>query len=145
MARIGANNRIEGGILFEREAVVDLPTGQVRALNGTARALVPAPGTGLALVPLSLTATMLGATAFGGISTSENIILRYEGTTAARATLEPTGFLDQTDTPSRVVSCVSEAAAYEPEPDTALELSNSGAITGGSPVRFTLTYHVIKV
>ena len=70
MARIGANNRIEGGILFEREAVVDLPTGQVRALNGTARALVPAPGTGLALVPISLTATMLGATAFGGISTS---------------------------------------------------------------------------
>ena len=145
MTRIEGKHRIEGSALFAREAIVRLSTAQVRALSTTARALVAAPGTGLALVPISLTAKMLGATAFGGIGTSENIILRYEGTTATRAILEPTGFLDQTDLPSRVVSCVSEQAAYETEEDTALELSNSGPITGGSPVLFTLTYHVVEV
>ena len=145
MTRITISHQIENGILFEREAVVRLPTNQVRGLNGTARALVDAPGAGLALVPISLRARMLGTTAFGGIASGENIILRYKGTTAARATLEPTGFLDQTDLPSRVVSCVSEAAAYATEENADLELSNSGAITLGGPVLFTLTYHVVKV
>ena len=145
MTRIEGNNRIEGSALFLREARVELTTGQVRGLNGTARTLVAAPGPGLALIPFTLTARMLGAVAFGGISTSENIILRYEGTTATRAILEPTGFLDQTDRPSRVVSCVSEQAAYSPEEDADLELSNSGAITLGGHVLFILLYHVIEV
>ena len=109
MTRIQNTHRIEGSALFAYEARVRLATSQVRALSTTARTLAAAPGAGLALVPITLTAKMLGATAFGSIATSENIILRYEGTTATRAILEPTGFLDQTDLPSRVVSCVSEA------------------------------------
>ena len=60
------------------------------------------------------------------------------------ATLETTGFLNQTDRPTRVASA-APVAAYEPLEDTALELYNSGALTGGSAVIFTLTYHVIAV
>ena len=144
MPRISNSNQIEGATLFAFETSVRLTGAWVRTLNATARTLVAAPGPGLALVPISLRARMDGGTAFSSIGAGDDIVLRYDGTTAVRATIETTGFLSQTDRPSRVASA-ELAAAYEPLEDTALELYNSGALTAGSAVVFTLTYHVIEV
>ena len=144
MARIEISNRIETATLLVHETSVRFTGAWVRALNATARTLVAAPGPGSALVPISLRARMDGGTAFSSIGAGDDIVLRYDGTTAIRATIETTGFLSQTDRPTRVASA-ELAAAYEPLEDTALELYNSGALTSGSAVVFTLTYHVIKV
>ena len=145
MGTIKVSDPIDGGLeIGVYKSVVVITTVRMRALNTTARAIVPAPGAGLAIVPLDMSVKMTGATAFGGIANTENIIVRYDGTTTTRATIEPTGFLDQTDRPTRVVSFAS-ATAYEPIANQALEVSNSGAITGGSPVEFTTYYRVISV
>ena len=144
MARIKISNRIEGATLLLHETSRRFTGAWVRGLNATARTLVPSPGAGSALVAVSLRARMDGSTAFSSIGSGDDIILRYDGTTATIATLETTGFLSQTDRPTRVASA-APAAAYEPLEDTALELYNSGALTGGSAVIFTLTYHVIGV
>ena len=144
MPRISNSNQIEGATLFDFVRSVRFTGAWVRALNATARELVAAPGPGRALVPISIRARMDGGTAFSSIGAGDDIILRYDGTTAVRATLETTGFLSQTDRPTRVASA-ELAAAYEPLEDTALELYNSGALTAGSAVIFTLTYNVIDV
>ena len=144
MTRISSSNLIEGATLFEFETSVRMTGAWVRGLSGTARTLVEAPGAGFALVPISLRARMDGTTAFGSLGAGDDITLQYDGTTTARATIETTGFLSQTDRPTRVASA-EPAAAYEPLENTALELTAGGALTGGSAVVFTLTYHVIKV
>ena len=121
MARIQITNRIEGATLLLHETSRRFTGAWVRALNATARTLVPSPGAGSALVPISLRARMDGGAAFSSIGSGDDIILRFDGTTVAIATLETTGFLSQTDRPTRVASA-APVAAYEPLEDTALEV-----------------------
>ena len=108
MTRILNSHRIEGSVLFDRQIVdVRIPTNQVRALSTTARTLVAAPGAGKGIVVDEVRAQMVGTTAFSSVGSGEDLVVRYDGTTAALATIETTGFLDQTDLPIRVVSGLS--------------------------------------
>ena len=81
MARIKISNRIEGATLLLHETSRRFTGAWVRALNATARTLVPSPGAGSALVAVSLRARMDGGAAFSSIGSGDDIILRYDGTT----------------------------------------------------------------
>ena len=64
---------------------------------------------------------MEGTTIFGSIGTGDDLVVRYDGTTAALATIETAAFLNQTDQPTRVVSGRS-LTATEPLEDTEVEI-----------------------
>ena len=145
MTRIQNSHRIEGSVDFDRKiASVRLTGAQARALSTTARTLVAAPGAGKGIQVDEVRVHMEGTTIFGSIGTGDDLVVRYDGTTAALATIETAAFLNQTDRPTRVVSGRS-LTATEPLEDTEVEISNSGALTGGSALRVTVVYRVLDV
>ena len=146
MARIKTSNVIEGASPATelRSYTVRLTGSQVRSLSTTARTLIPAPGAGFGIVLDHVVAKKTGTTAFSGIAAGEDLRVRYDGATVNLASFETTGFLDQTDGPSRY-SYAHTTAAVEPLEDTAVEVDNSGAITGGSAVEFTSYYRLLEV
>ena len=145
MAVIERGDRIQGGLdVGLHKSVVVLTTAQVRALNSTARTIVPSPGTGLAIFPSFMTIKMNGATAFTGIASGEDLLVRYDGTVGTTlAVFETIGFLNQTDRPTwgRTFGNTS----FEVRGDEELELANSGPITGGSPLLVTTYYRLVEV
>ena len=126
------------------KSVVRLTAAQVRALNSTARTVVPSPGAGRAILPVFMTMKVDGGTAFGGIAAGEDITVRYDGSVGTTlATFETTGFLNQTDRPTWARTFGN--TSFEVRGAEELELSNSGAITSGSPVIVTTYYRIVEV
>ena len=126
------------------KAEVTLTTAQMRALSTTARTVVPSQGTGRAIIPVFMVLKVLGGTAFTGISSGEDLTVRYDGAVSTTlATIESTGFLNQTDTPTWAITFGN--TAFEVRGAEEIELSNSGPITGGSPVRVTTYFRIVLV
>ena len=148
MARIPTGDQIEGAVTLggvDRKVLTQRFTAaQVRALATVARTLVPAPGAGKAVFPLEVQIKMDGATAFGGIAAGEDLRVRYDGATTTLIGIETTGFLNQTDRPTRV-ALTQYTTAREPLANTAIELDNSGVITGGSALIVTTYYREIDL
>ena len=99
---------------------VDLPSEQVEtvtvtaaeaiALSTTAKSLIAAPGANRTVQVVGVEVRMAGNIAFGGIAAGEDLVIRYTGETDVLATIETTGFLDQTDRPSRQAQAAYTAA-----------------------------------
>lgn len=149
---------LAGRLIYRRDTTVTAAEGQ--ALNATVKELVPAPGAGRFLWPVTFVASInvagyTGAgTAFGGIAAGEDLTVWYgdgagtAATTSLWATVETTGFLDQTTEQIRAVEAaltVSAVANFTPLANRNLVLNNSGAITLGSSFRVTTFYRIITV
>ncbi len=121
-----------GGTKFgpEREHVTTIAgVAAIRALATTAVEVVPAPGSGKAIIPTALYAHIPAGTAFGGIAPGEDLMIRAVGQTVVCGTIETTGFLDQATAQTRVG--LPNGARVWAGDNAALEITNIGAITGG--------------
>lgn len=120
---------------------------EVRAFNTTPGVVVHAPTDDWIVMPLAIGVTMVGGTAYAGIANNEDLTLRYHnGTGGLLTTIETTGFLDQvTDPITRWNHAFGTTLIIGTHVNAGqqLVLSNSGAITGGSPLRVRVLYQFV--
>ena len=145
MARIEIGNRIEGSVDLEQGEVhvaeLVIPVAQMRALASTVRELVAAPGAGKALYAQWISVEMLGTTAFGGLASGDDLHLRSATQTGDNwASVETTGFLDQTTQPK----LIAYARTITGKENLSLVLGSGGAITGGSDCLVKVGYSVVE-
>lgn len=75
---------------------VTLTSAQVLALFATPISVLAAPGSGLTTVVRGFRAYKAAGTAYSGVATTEDLVLRYTNASGAiAAQIETTGFLDQ--------------------------------------------------
>lgn len=127
-------------------AEVTLTTAQVKALNATPITLVAAPGAGKAIVPTLITAFLdWNAAAYDGIAAGEDLVVRYtDGSGAAVATIEATGFLDATADAVRWALPTS-TAAFTPVANSPIvaHMATGEIATGDSPLKVRVDYKII--
>lgn len=120
-------------------------SAQLLALFTTPLSLVAAPGAGKAVVPVMAQAFLdAGATAYDGIASGEDLVLRYTDASGAIAlTIETTGFLDQASDQQRVVH--GPATAYAPAANAALMLhmSTGNIATGNGTLKVRVWYRIL--
>ena len=145
MTRIEIGNRIDGAVDLEQDeehvAALVVPAAEMRALAATVKELVAAPGAGKALYPRWISVEMLGPTAFGGVSSGDDLHLRSATQTGDNwASLETTGFLDQTTQPK----LITYSRTITGKENMSLVLGSGGAITGGSDCLVKVGYTVVE-
>lgn len=119
--------------------VTTITSAQLLALNGTPQIVVPAPGAGLALFLNRVIVSKPAGTAYSGIATGEDMVVKYTNASGAQVSsvIETTGFLDQTTAQTRVAhapaSVSTTAGDYTPVANAALVLHLlTGEITTGT-------------
>jgi len=129
-----------------QSATVTVTTAEVKALNATPKELLPAPGAGYANVVDSAVLHLdYNSAAYAGIAAGEDLEIRYtNGSGQLVATIETTGFLDQTADQVRFVQPGS-ATYITPVANAAivLDLASGEIITGDSPLKVKIYYRVI--
>ena len=128
---------------------VEIPTAQMRALNTTPYTLVPAQGTGKAIVVEGFALSKPSGTAFSLVAAGEDLEFRYTDATGLKiAEAETTGLLNVNTERHRWVSVyrsTSDNSAIEPVNNGAIVVRNSGAIGGGRSVFIWTYFRVIPV
>lgn len=127
-------------------ATVTLTAAQVKALRATPQTLVAAPGSGYVLEFVAALLILDYATA-AFTETSDNLVVRYTGTTgtAASQAIEATGFIDQTA--DSITNAQPVNGLFDATPDAlaanianaALVLHNTGDGEYGGSSASTLT------
>lgn len=123
---------------------ITITSAQLLALNATARQVVAAPGSGLAIVPVGVLATKAAGTAYGGIATGEDLSFKYTNSSGAESVqMETTGFLDQTTAQARWA--YPNAANLTPVANAAIvvHLLSGEITTGDSDLKLRIFYRVI--
>ena len=131
---------------------VTVTSAQLLALNATPKTLVAAPGAGFAIVPKRVVIYKPAGTAYAGIASGEDLVLKYTNGSGAQCSsvIETTGFLDQTTAQTRVAhapgSMTTVAGDYAPVANAALVLHLlSGEITtGDSPLYVRVWYDILQ-
>ena len=133
---------------FKRSVDVEITTTELLALFTTAIDIVPAPGAGKALILLGAILFLdYNSAAYGGIAAGEDLTINYtDKNGAVLATIETTGFLDQTNDEVRYVYAAS-AAAITPVANAVLclHLLVGNITTGDSPLKLRVYYRVVPV
>ena len=143
MARVGISNVIEGVNSVRLTRVVTLTAAQVRALNATVREIIPDPGDGYVIQIDSASALMQAGTAFAGVAAAEDIRLRYANATGATlATFETVGWLTLATIAARQAQVNTGGATLDYVSSARVVLHNSGAVTGGRAITFTVNYYI---
>lgn len=126
-----------------------LTSTQILSMQTTPIEMVAAPGSGL--VNRFIRAHFwldYESAAYAAVATTDDLEIRYtDGSGAEVASLELTGFVDQTNDEHRFVEAATAAVAtpagVEPVANAALVAYLSGAITtGNSPVKYEIEYKV---
>lgn len=119
-------------------AVTTITSAQLKALNATPQEVVPALGANLAAVPTRVTIRHSGGTAYAGIASGEDLVLKYTNGSGQQCSsvIETTGFLDQTTaqirTATHPASTSTTAGDITPVANAAIVLHLlSGEITTG--------------
>jgi hypothetical protein len=137
--------------MYKGVATVTVTSAQVLALNATPITIVAAPGANLAIVPTRVVIRHGGGTAYGGIATGEDLVLKYTNGSGAQCSgvIETTGFLDQTGAQIRTAtgpaSTGATAGDFAPVANAAvvLHLLVGEITTGNFPLIVRCYYDVI--
>lgn len=125
--------------------VVVLTSQEVKALAATNIDLVPAPGAGLALVPVMVVYSLDRNAAYDDAAADGDLVLAYKTTQTALITTEADTFIDAAA--DRVTVERPAVADFVPEANTAIVLDNDGAeFTGDAGNVNTLkvtTYYIV--
>jgi hypothetical protein len=135
-------------------AVVEglITSAQMLALNATPVTLVAAPGAGRALILERMQLWLdYNSAAYAGIAAGEDISIKYtDGSGAAVAGVEATGFLDATADAFRWVkgyNAASSVSDFTPTANAALviQMLTGEITTGNSPLRYRLWYRNVEL
>lgn len=128
-----------------------ITSAQVLALFGTPITVLAAQGAGIAIVPTRVAVYKPAGTAYSGIATGEDLVLKYTNASGAQCcgVIETTGFLDQTTAQTRVShppgSMTTVAGDYAPVANAAvvMHLLVGEITTGDSPLYVRMWYDLI--
>lgn len=122
---------------------------ELLALNATPKTLIPAPGTGLALVFEGALIHKPAGTAYAGIAAGEDLSVKYTGAAGAEVgQCEVTGFLDQATAQTRYVrphTAASLNSAITPAENApfVLHMLVGEITTGDSPLHVRVFYRLV--
>jgi hypothetical protein len=126
----------------------EITTAQLLALSATPQTIVPAPGSGFAIVPLRMQLYKPAGTAYGGIAAGEDLVAKYTNGSGAQCSgvVEATGFLDQATAETRMVGMPgatgTTAGSYEPVDNAAVVLHMlTGEVTTGNTSLFVRVWY----
>ena len=144
MVQTGISNLAPGVASAEQVHRTVLTAAQVRALNATARAIIPAPGPNKVIVPgRGILLHLPAGTAFGGIAAGEDLTFQYDGGSVNPwGAVETAGFISVGTAQTRLL-LPTLAAAVIPAVNMAVEITNSGAVTGGRSGLTILAYYFV--
>ncbi len=129
-------------------ADVTVSSAELLALNATPKQLVAAPGAGKAHILVDAQFHLpYNSAAYAGIAAGEDLEIRYtNGSGQLVATVETTGFLDQTASQDRHIYPAA-AAAITPVDNGALvlDLAVGEITTGNSPLKVRVRYREITL
>jgi hypothetical protein len=139
---ISLNNQ---NIAINKVATVTITSPQLLALNATPKTLVAAPGSGLINVFRGLTLHKPAGTAYGGIASGEDLVVKYTNGSGVEvsAQIETTGFLDQTTLQQRFVGLPASAVTLTPNAALVLHLLVGEITTGDTPLYAKIIYDTI--
>jgi len=128
-------------------------SAQLLALNATPQTVVDAAGAGFSVIPLRVAISKPAGTAYAGIASGEDLVLKYTNGSGAQCSsvIETTGFLDQTTAQTRMAgmpgSTTTTAGDYAPvaNADVVLHLLSGEITTGDSPLYVRVWYDIIAV
>ena len=153
----------KGGLVFNHLSGIQTLIGTVKsttvtsaqllALNATPQTVVPALGAGFAIIPLRVAISKPAGTAYAGIASGEDLVLKYTNGSGAQCSsvIETTGFLDQTTAQTRMAgmpgSVTTTAGDYAPvaNADVVLHLLSGEITTGDSPLYVRVWYDLLQV
>ena len=136
---------------YQGVATVTVTSAQLLALNATPQTIIAAPGAGFAIIPRMVALRIAGGTAYAGIASGEDLVLKYTNGSGAQCSsvIETTGFLDQTTaqirTASDPASTGTTAGDVTPVANAAvvLHLLSGEITTGDFPITVRCYYDVI--
>lgn len=133
-------------------ADVTVSSAELLALNATPKTLVAAPGAGQALIfESAIMFLSYAGTAYAGIAAGEDLSVKYtDGSGAAVAGCETTGFLDATADATRFVRATAAASGVSQITPVAnaplvLQLLSGEITTGNSPLKLRVFYRVVPM
>lgn len=128
------------------EVDVTLTSAQLLALYTTPIDAIAAPAAGIAVVPLSSTQMLdYGGTAYDGIATGEDLVLRYtDASGAIAATIEATGFLDASADAHRHAVFAS-LATLTPAAKLVWHMTTGNIATGNSVLKTRTRFMYVPV
>lgn len=145
--RKDGHQAVIGGSAFKA-----VTSAQLLALNATPQTIIAAPGAGLAIIPTRTIVYKPAGTAYAGIATGEDLVLKYTNGSGAQCSgvIETTGFLDQATAQTRVVGMPgatgTTAGDYAPVANAAvvLHLLVGEITTGDSPLYVRVWYDIAR-
>jgi hypothetical protein len=130
---------------------VKITSAQLLALNATPQTVLPAPGSGMALIFEGAQIHKPAGTAYAGIAAGEDLTFKYtDGSGTAVGGAETTGFLDQATAQSRyarptgAASGVSDITPVE-NAVIVMGLLSGEITTGTSDLHVRIFYRVVPV
>lgn len=135
------------GKIYERQVTVS--AAEIKALNGSPKELVPAPGADRVLEFISAVIKHNAGAAYVEPSTPDDCIIRYSGGQIVTADITALAFLTVTDDEIRVipfnVGAMPIATDLEALKNTALQLYNPDAdyTTGTGTLDIRVTYRIL--
>jgi hypothetical protein len=133
--------------LAVRKATGTITTAQVLALNATPIELVPAPGAGYYVEVVNVHLWLdYNSAAYNGVAAGEDIAIKYDDASGTIiASVETTGFIDQTNDEHRVLAPTGtalHASIPEGNQPIVIHLLAGEVATGNSPIKFEILYRV---
>jgi len=130
--------------------VTTLTAAQVKALNATAITIVPAPGAGYFIEPVSLLARLIyGTVAYDGVAAGEDLAFKWTNSSGAQmlTAIEVDGFLTATADAYRLTYPINLAANVVPVANAPIvvHMLTGEIATGDSLLRFETTYRIRKL
>lgn len=132
---------------------INIPSAQVLTLFSVPQTVIPAPGAGLAVIPLRWMLHKPAGTAYAGIAAGEDLQLRY-GTTSVQplGVVETTGFLDQATAQTRFGGMIGALGATPADFNVGganlplvCQLLLGDITTGNSALRLRIWYDLVQV
>ncbi len=131
--------------------VTTITSAQLLALNATPRTIVPAPGSGLAVIVRRMALRKAAGVAYAGVAAGEDLVAKYTDGSGQQVTgqVETTNFLDQTTAQIRLVHAVAASAAVAditPVANAAvvLQLLSGEITTGDTDLIVKVWYDIIN-
>jgi hypothetical protein len=126
---------------------VVVSSAELLALFATPKTIVAAPAAGLMNVFEGIVISKPAGTAYGGVAAGEDLAVGYTAITTPLATVETTGFLDQSTVQTRYAPKYAAASGVNSITPAAaaivLGLQSGEIITGTSPLNCRVYYRVI--
>lgn len=147
------NRRSGNQVLLGQFVTKEITAAQLLALNATPITIVAAQGASVAIIPTRVTIYKPAGTAYAGVATGEDLVLKYTNGSGAQVSgaIETTGFLDQTTAQTRVAGMPGATGAtagdYAPVANAAvvLHLLTGEIITGNTSIFVRVHYDLTPV